>query len=181
MNGVSWIKLSVDLFSHPKIKFLFRLPYGDKAVLLWVFILTSAGQCNDNGKVYLANGVPFSSFDLSIELKCEESVVDSILNDFVKLKMVSIDKNGVITVSNWDKYQSVDRLAELREYNRLAKQRERERKGSIIKENVIDKSLTSQCREDKKRKDKKISPKSPKSSSNEYESFVDELIKKGQE
>lgn len=45
-------------------------------------------------------------------------------------------------VSNWEKYQSVERLKEIREYNRLAQQKSRQKKKLL--QNVNDMSLTSQ-------------------------------------
>lgn len=185
MNGVSWIKLSVDLFSHPKVRYLFRLPYGDKAVLLWLYILTSAGQCNDDGKVYLAPDVPFMADDLAIEVNSDADTVCTILKNFIRLKMVTVDKSGIITVLNWSKYQSVDRLAEIREYNRLAKQKQRAKKKQSdsdeisvdchgqVRDNVKDKSMTSQHRREKKRKDEKIPQSPPSSNVADYVEFVE--------
>ena len=173
MNGVSWIKLDVHLFSHPKIRHVSRLPFGDKAVLIWIFLLTIAGQCNEDGKIYLAPGTPYTSTDLALEFGVDEVLIDEIIALFLRLKMLVRENDGVLTVCNWSKYQSVDRLAEIREYNRLAKQRERERK----KEDVIDKSLTSQPRKEKKRKDKKTPPKPPSDNVADYVAHVEEVIK----
>lgn len=173
MNGVSWIKLDVHLFSHPKIRHILRLPFGDKAVLIWVFLLTIAGQCNEDGKIYLAPGTPYSSTDLALEFGVDEVLIDEIIALFLRLKMLTRENNGVFAVCNWSKYQSVDRLAEIREYNRLAKRRERERK----KDDVNDKSLTSQHREEKKRKDKKSPQKPPSDNVAEYVAHVDDVIK----
>lgn len=54
--------------------------------------------------------------------------------------------DDILYVSNWEKYQSVDRLNEIREYNRLAQQKSRQKKKLL--QNVNDMSLTSQSCQD---------------------------------
>lgn len=50
--------------------------------------------------------------------------------------------NGTITIPNWEKHQSVDKLAELKEYNRLAQQKSRAKKRAL--QAVNDMSMTCQ-------------------------------------
>lgn len=174
-NGVSWIKLSVHLFSNPKIRALMRSKNGHLAVLLWVYLLTLAGQCNDDGRIFIASDVPYTFADLADDFGEDPEKMCEILSQFKRLKMITEDTDGFLTVSGWSKHQSVDRLAEIREYNRLAKQRERERK----KNDVNDLSLTSQHRKEKKRKDKKTPPKPPSENVSAYAEFVEGLTEKG--
>ena len=56
--------------------------------------------------------------------------------------MIVTCPEGFFSIANWEEYQNADRLAELREYNRLAKQRSREKK-KLLQE-VNDLSLTGQ-------------------------------------
>ena len=53
MADVKWIKISTYMFDNRKIKHLRRLPDGDNIVLIWVMLLTIAGRCNANGRVYI--------------------------------------------------------------------------------------------------------------------------------
>lgn len=55
MADVKWIKISTYMFDNRKIKHLRRLPDGDNIVLIWVMLLTIAGRCNANGRVYRIN------------------------------------------------------------------------------------------------------------------------------
>ena len=84
------------------------------------------------------------------------STIQLALKTFSAFGMIEI-VDDFIRIPNWEKYQSVDKLKELREYNRLAQQKSRERKrlaaGSGNTEindsqqcqtNVNDKSMTSQ-------------------------------------
>jgi 2-hydroxychromene-2-carboxylate isomerase len=57
--------------------------------------------------------------------------------------------NGAVFVTKWDKHQNVDKLAEMREYNRLAQQKSREKKrlpipNTHVNDNVNDMSMTCQ-------------------------------------
>lgn len=157
MFDVSWIKLSTSIFSNPKIQIILRHEFGAKYFVIWIYLLTFAGVINDEGKVYLTKDIPLQIEDFAAALGYELLVIREAFQLFELYSMISIDKKGIIQITNWDKYQNVDRLAELREYNRLAKQRERERK----KNNVNDKSMTSHHRIDKIRKDKNTPPKAP--------------------
>lgn len=60
---------------------------------------------------------------------------------FESFGMIAI-VNGTITIPNWEKHQSVDKLAELKEYNRLAQQKSRAKKRAL--QSVNDMSLTCQ-------------------------------------
>ena len=54
--------------------------------------------------------------------------------------------DDLIKVTNWERYQSVDKMTEIREYNRLAQQRSREKRRLLL--DVNDKSMTGQPSQD---------------------------------
>ena len=150
MGEVQWIKLYIDMFDKRKINKIRRLPDGDSILLFWVMLLATAGKCNAGGMIFITERVPFTEEDLADEFDFEASTIKLALKAFVELDMISIDDAGFIEVCNWEKYQSTDRLAEIREYNRLAQQRSREKKKLLqgVNDNVNDKSMTSQrCHE----------------------------------
>lgn len=145
MADVKWIKITVDMFDNRKIKHLRKLPDGNNLVLIWIMLLTMAGRCNANGMIFLTETFPYSTKMLADELDFEENTIKLALDVFEMLGMVSFD-GEYMSIAGWDEYQNTDRLMEIREYNRLAKQRERARKKQI--EDVNDKSMTSQsCQE----------------------------------
>lgn len=168
MFNVSWIKLSTSIFSNPKIQIILRHEFGANFFVVWIYLLTFAGMINDDGKIYLTKDIPLKKEDFAAALGYETLIISNAFEFFELYSMISIDKKGIIEITNWDKYQNVDRLAELREYNRLAKQRERERK----KNDVNDESMTSQPRQEKKRKDKKSPPKAP----SKYDEITSRII-----
>ena len=138
---VKWIKLYTDMFDNRKIKHLRKLPDGNSIALLWVMLLTMAGRCNANGKVYLTENFPYTTKMLADELDFEENTIKMALSSFEILGMIE-RKGDLIIISGWDEYQNIDRLSEIREYNRLAKQRQRAKQKALP--DVNDKSMTSQ-------------------------------------
>ena len=145
MAEVKWVKLTTDMFDNRKIKHLRRLPEGNNIVLIWVMLLTMAGRCNSGGMIFLTENIPYTPKMLADELDFEENTVSLALKALEQLDMIVTD-NGVFTIAGWEEYQNTDRLAEIREYNRLAKQKERAKKKLL--EGVNDKSMTSQCCQD---------------------------------
>lgn len=146
MGEVQWIKLYIDMFDKRKINKIRRLPDGNSILLFWVMLLATAGKCNAGGMIFITERVPFTEEDLADEFDFEVSTIKLALKAFVELDMISIDDEGFIEVSNWEKYQSTDRLAEIREYNRIAQQKSRAKKKLLqeVNDDVNDMSMTSQ-------------------------------------
>lgn len=142
MAEIKWIKLSIDIFNNRKIRQIENLPDGDAIIVIWVKLLCLAGTINDAGQIYLTKEVPYTDQMLATQFDRPLMTVQLALKTFEQFGMVEVI-NNILCVSNWEKYQSVDRLSEIREYNRLAKQKQRQ-KQKLLQENVKDKSKTSQ-------------------------------------
>ncbi len=144
-SDVKWIKLTTDMFDNRKIKHLRRLPEGNNIVLIWVMLLTMAGRCNASGMIFLTENIPYTPKMLADELDFEESTVQLALRVLEQLNMITTDQ-GFFAIAGWEEYQNTDRLMELREYNRLAKQKSRAKQKLLTSpnEDVKDKSMTSQ-------------------------------------
>ena len=158
MAEVKWIKLTTDMFDNRKIKYLRRLPDGDSIVLIWVMLLTMAGRCNASGMIFLTENVPYTPKMLADELDFEENTVVLALQALENLEMVTT-KGFHYAISGWEEYQNTDRLQEIREYNRIAKQKSRAKQKAleVPSNNVNDKSMTSQrCHETDIEEDKEI-------------------------
>lgn len=141
MAEVKWVKLTTDMFDNRKIKHLRKLPEGNNIVLIWVMLLTMAGRCNSGGMIFLTENIPYTPKMLADELDFEENTVALALQALEQLDMIVTD-NGFFSIAGWEEYQNVDRLSEIREYNRLAKQKSRA-KQKLLKD-VNDMSMTSQ-------------------------------------
>ena len=142
MGEVLWIKFYIDMFDKWKIKKIRRLPSGNDILLIWVMLLAMAGKCNARGMIYITESTPFTEEDLADELDFEVNTIRLALQVFVQYNMISITDDGTIFVVGWEEHQNTDRLAEIREYNRLAKQKSRAKQKQL--ESVNDKSMTSQ-------------------------------------
>ena len=152
MADVKWIKLTTDMFDNRKIKHLRRLPDGNNIVLLWIMLLTMAGRCNAGGMIFLTENIPYTPKMLADELGFEENTVKLGVQALQNLNMVVAD-GDYFTISGWEEYQNADRLAEIREYNRLAQQKSRANRKQLASVNTVndnvndkvnDKSMTSQ-------------------------------------
>jgi predicted phage replisome organizer len=192
LADVKWIKITTDMFDNRKIKHLRRLPDGNNIVLIWVMLLTMAGRCNSNGMIFLTENIPYTPKMLADELDFEENTVKLALASLEQLNMVVTDQ-GFFTIAGWEEYQNVDRLAEIREYNRLAKQKSRAKQKALEapSDEVKDMSRTcqpSQCtdieieKESDKEIDKKNSARQP--SKADVDSFFESVwnlypVKKG--
>jgi predicted phage replisome organizer len=142
MADVKWIKLSIDIFNNRKIKQIECLPEGDAIVVIWVKLLCLAGTINDAGQIYFTKEIPYTDQMLANQFCRPLTTIQLALKTFEQFGMVEVIDN-ILCVSNWERYQNVDRLSEIREYNRLAKQKQRE-KQKLLQNNVKDKSKTSQ-------------------------------------
>jgi predicted phage replisome organizer len=145
MADVKWIKLATDIFDNRKIRQIECLPDGDSIIVVWVKLMCLAGNINDSGFVYFTKEIPYTDQMLSAQFNRPLTTVQLALKTFEQFGMIEVIDN-VLRISNWEKYQSVDRLAEIREYNRIAKQKSRAKQKLLP--DVNDKSMTSQrCHE----------------------------------
>lgn len=142
MGEVLWIKLYIDMFDKRKIKKIRRLPDGDRILLFWVMLLATAGKCNAGGMIFITERVAFTEEDLADEFEFEVNMIRLALKAFEELDMITVSPEGFINVIGWEEHQNIDRLAEIREYNRLAKQKSRAKQKKL--QDVNDMSMTSQ-------------------------------------
>ena len=146
MGEVQWVKLYIDMFGKPKMNKIRRLTDGDRILLFWVMLIASAGRCNAGGKIFITERVPFTNEDLADEFKFPIGTIELALQKFIEMDMISMDEEGFIFITNWEEYQNTEKLAEIREYNRLAqrKSRAKRKQSQAVNDNVNDKSMTSQ-------------------------------------
>lgn len=145
MADVTWIKLATEFPGDRKIKQIRRMPEGDTIALMWIFLLCLAGDINDDGMIYLTPEIPFSDEELADEFKMDVGIVRVALQTFQKLGMIDI-VDDVICLTSWEKWQATDKLAELRDYNKIKQRESRARKKLLkgVNDNVNDMSLTCQ-------------------------------------
>lgn len=119
MEGYPWIKLYRDIGDDSKMK---RLTSDE--FMLWIIMMT---KVDSDGFLFLAEGVPYNSEDLS--LACNNfrksiddgvSIVETALKKFTSMKMISIKEDGLVCLLNFKARQEKN----LTEAERQAKSRE---------------------------------------------------------
>lgn len=126
MADVKWIKLAVDMFDNRKIRQIETLPDGDGIIVIWVKLLCLAGVTNDGGLIYFTRDIPYTEQMLANYFQRPIALVQMALRVFQQFGMIEL-VDDIIMVSSWEKYQNLDRLAELREKERIKKQKYREK------------------------------------------------------
>lgn len=167
------------MFDNRKIKQIGSMPEGDSLLLMWVQLLCLAGNVNDGGFIYLTKEIPYTDEMLATQFNKPISTVRLALKTFEQFGMIEII-NNMIFLSSWEKYQSTDRLATIREKDRERKRRKREAE-KLLPQNSTEIPRTSMDvpRIDiegdidiDKDKNKNISKKSPRHKHGEYQNVL---------
>lgn len=186
MADVKWIKLATGLPDNRKIKQIRRLPDGDTIALMWIFLMCLAGETNDEGMVYFTPEIPFTDEMLADQFGIDINTIRLGLATFQRFGMVEIVDN-IICLSHWEKWQSVDGLAVIREQTRkrVAKHREKQKlaAGNVTCNVTVTQSNATDIdrEEDKKRKEKDINisdsaPKSTKPVKHKHGEYANVLL-----
>ena len=131
MPEVKWIKLSSELFNNKKIRQIRKMPDGDAIVVIWFQLLCLAGTQGSKGLVFFSSDIPYTDEMLAVEFDRNINTIRLALSFFVKYKMIEI-VNDFILVSNWEKYQSSDKIESIREYNREQKRLQRNKQKQLL-------------------------------------------------
>lgn len=149
MSDVKWIKITTDMFDNRKIRHLRKLPEGNSIVLIWVMLLAMAGKCNDHGKIYLTESIPYTPKMLADELDFEENTVQLALQALEQLDMIVLE-DGYFSITGWEEHQNIEGMDRIREQNRIRKQRQREKERLIAESRVMSRDSHA-IEEDKER------------------------------
>lgn len=123
---VQWVCLDAHFCSDAKMQQIRTERDGDKMALLWVFLICRAGLCNDGGRVYVSEGVPYTAKSLAKEFGFSAKFCERSLQVFEKFSLISYE-NGTIFLNNFSKWQHLDKLKTRRENDAKRQVRYRER------------------------------------------------------
>lgn len=150
MASITWIKLKTDMFNDEKIKLIERMPEGDTILIVWIKLLTFAGKANCNGYIMIAEDIPMNIEEMAIIFNRPLEKVRYAIQVLQKYRMLEVDDNERIYISNWDKHQNIDGMERVRKLNaeRNRKYRERKKQESLqapvdVPKNENDVSVTS--------------------------------------
>jgi len=136
MTNLQWLKLSTDFFDNNKIKLLESEKDGDTIIRVWIQLLITAMKCNYQGRLSLTEDKPMTVDEFSKIMGKSRKKITKCLEKFEELKMIIIEDN-FYKIKNWSKYQSADKLEEIRLQNCLRQQKYREKmKSEKEKSNV---------------------------------------------
>lgn len=124
MAEIKWIKITTDIFDDEKIKLIDSMPENDALIVIWFKLLTLAGKVNDNGSIYISKKMPVTDEMLATIFNRNINVVRLALKTFADFGMIDIC--DVVSIVNWDKHQSVDKMIEIRQKNADRQRRYRE-------------------------------------------------------
>lgn len=117
MAEVKWIKLTTNMFDNSKIKYIRTLPEGNNIVLIWVMLLTKAGQCNSNGYIFITENIPYTKEALASEFGFDINVITLALEMLARLDMIRL-KEEKIFIEGWSEHQNTEGLDKIREQTR---------------------------------------------------------------
>lgn len=127
MAEIKWIKITTSIFDDEAIKIIEQMPEGDAILIIWFKLLIQAGIINDSGLVYFKKDIPYTEDMLAIVFHKPITLIRLALTTFEKFGMIEIADNQSILIRNWEKHQNVSGMEQVREYNRLAKRKQRQK------------------------------------------------------
>ena len=156
-SDVKWIKITTDIFDDEKILLIEGLPDSYAIITVWFKLLCLAGKQNNNG-VFMMGRIPYTNQMLATIFRMKETTVTMALEVFSNYGMVEIVE-GVITIPNWKKHQSLDAYEKRKERDRLYQAERRAAQRALIAKSSDESSdvasLEEEREEDKEKEEEK--------------------------
>ena len=153
MAEVRWIKIVTDVFDDEKILMIETMPEADTIIVIWFKLLCLAGKQNNRG-VFQLGQMPYTDEMFATIFRRPINTVRLALDVFEKFGMIEIISNTV-TIPNWEKHQSIDKLDEIREQTRKRVAKHRDKQKLLADCNATGNATVTECNTtDKKRKEK---------------------------
>ena len=131
MAEVKWIKIATDIFDDEKILLIDGLPDAYAIITVWFKLLCLAGKKNNGGVFLMNDKIPYTDKMLATIFRMNESTVKLALNAFEQFKMIEIVE-GIITIPNWNKHQTLDAYERKKERDRLYQEERRAKQRALI-------------------------------------------------
>lgn len=171
MADVKWIKITTDIFDDEKILLIESMPDPYAIITVWFKLLCLAGKQNNSG-VFMMGQIAYTDKMLATIFRMNEATVTMALNIFEQFGMVEII-DGVITIPNWDKHQSLDAYEKKKERDRLYQQERRSKQRLLVQKSSdespdcnttqsSDVAVSEEDREEEKERDLEKKKKSKK-------------------
>lgn len=115
MADVKWIKIVTDIFDDEKVLLIEQMPDGYAIITAWFKLLCLAGKQNNSGVFTINNKIPYTDEMFASIFRMQLSTVRLALGTFERFGMVEI-VNNTVTIPNWGKHQSLDKITQRNEY-----------------------------------------------------------------
>lgn len=162
MGEVKWIKIATDIFDDEKILLIESFPDAYAIITVWFKLLCLAGKKNNGGVFLMNDKIPYTDKMLATIFRMNESTVKLALNAFEQFKMIEIVE-GIITIPNWNKHQTLDAYERKKERDRLYQEERRAKQRALIEkssdkssERTSDVAVSDIDKEEDKEKDNNI-------------------------
>lgn len=131
MADIKWIKITTDIFDDEKILLIESLPDAYAIITVWFKLLCLAGKQNNSGVFMMSNKIAYTDKMLATIFRMKESTVTMALQTFEQFGMIEI-VDGVITIPNWNKHQTLDSYEKKKERDRLYQQERRAMQRALV-------------------------------------------------
>lgn len=139
MSDIEWIKITTSGYRNPKLCKIREMKDGNECCLFWYLLLQRAGECNDSGRVWITEDIPYSLKDLSKTFNFSQKKIRKFLEIFSEFFMVFLDISHEnickISIINWEKYQNENKLQQIRENQKQRVARHREKLKKELEQN----------------------------------------------
>ena len=130
MADVKWIKITTDIFDDEKILLIESLPDSYAIITVWFKLLCLAGKQNNSG-VFMMGRIAYTDKMLATIFRMKEATVTMALKTFEQFGMVEI-VDGVITIPNWNKHQTLDAYEKKKERDRMYQAERRANQRALV-------------------------------------------------
>lgn len=155
MASVKWIKICTDIFDDEKILLIESMPDADSIIVVWFKLLCLAGKQNNGGVFMLNDKIAYTDEMLATIFRKPLNTVRLALRTFVEFGMIEVI-NNTITIPNWEKHQSLDKLEKAKEMNRLRVAKHREKQKQLANAQTDCNVTVTKCNADRIEEDKDI-------------------------
>ena len=128
---VRWIKIVTDIFDDEKILLIESMPDKYAIIVCWFKLLCLAGKQNNQGVFLMNNRIAYTDEMLSTIFRMPINTVRMSLQTFEQFGMIELI-DGVITIPNWGKHQSIDKIESKNEYMRNYMKGYREKQKALV-------------------------------------------------
>ncbi|NFO28814.1 DnaD domain protein [Clostridium botulinum] len=131
MGDIKWIKVTTDMFEDEKIRLIDAMPERDTIHYIWIRLLVQAGKTNSHGFIFLGEDIPYTDEMLSTIFCRPLSSIRLALKTLSAFRMIQVDEDNFIKITNWEKYQNVEGMEKVREQNKIRAKKYREKKKQL--------------------------------------------------